>query len=305
MKNVNAVKKISVSFSGGRSSAVMTRMVLEKFADTHEIVVTFANTGCEHEATLEFVRDCDRHWGFKTVWIEAMIGEAGVGPRAKVVDFESASRTGEPFEAAIKKHGVFNPAFPNCTGRLKVDPMWAYLRDYCGWQRNEFVTAIGIRADEIDRCNPKAQKEGLIYPLVAAGIGKPQVNAIMRHVEWDLKLPGDHYGNCVWCWKKSLRKLLTVAKHTPEAFEFPARMEVMYGDVSCGEQDKRRTFFRKEMSATQIVEMANTHQFAEYKDSPQKTFAFWDEDFCELLDVGAGCGDSCEIGTDEVSISEE
>ena len=93
---VSEVKRLAISFSGGRSSAVMTKILLEKLADSHEIIVTFANTGCEHEATLQFVRDCDMIWNFKTVWLEAVIGPEGVGPRAKVVTFETASRNGDP-----------------------------------------------------------------------------------------------------------------------------------------------------------------------------------------------------------------
>lgn len=299
--------KIAVSFSGGRSSAVMTKLILDRFSNSAEIVVTFANTGCEHEATLEFVRDCDRHWNFSTVWIEAVIGGQGVGPRASVVSFETASRDGQPFEDAIKKHGIFNPAMPNCTGRLKVDPMWAYLRDHRGMKRGDFITAIGIRADEMDRCNPKWKEQGLWYPLVEWGIGKPQVNAMMRSAEFDLRLPGDHYGNCVWCWKKTDRKLLTVAKHNPEFFDFPKRMEEQYGDVKPKRMadepywsDKRRTFFRKERSATEIVDLASKGEFTEYRDkTEQLVLPFWDDSWDEELDVGGACGDSCEIGADE------
>lgn len=306
MREQTEKPRISISFSGGRSSAVMTKMILDRFRESAEIVVTFANTGCEHEATLEFVRDCDLHWGFNTVWIEAVIGEAGVGPRAKIVSFETAARSGEPFESAIRKHGIFNPAMPNCTGRLKVDPMWSYLRDDCGWRKGEFVTAIGIRADEADRCNPKWREQFLWYPLVEWGIGKRQVNAMMKAVEFDLKLPGDHYGNCVWCWKKTDRKLFTVAKYNPEFFDFPKRMEKQYGHVhKTRNKDAQidgfnRTFFRKDRSAEDILELAAKGDFAEYRDKTEYLeLPFWDDSWDDELDVGGSCGDSCEIGAEE------
>ncbi len=64
------MEKIAISFSGGRSSAVMTQLVLQKYPDA-EIEITFANTGFEHEDTLRFVNDCDRHlFGGRVVWIE-------------------------------------------------------------------------------------------------------------------------------------------------------------------------------------------------------------------------------------------
>lgn len=302
MENDQVKPRLSISFSGGRSSAVMTRLCLLEFANTHTIVVTFANTGCEHEATLEFVRDCDLHWGFNTVWLEAVIGGKGVGPRAKIVDFATASRDGKPFEDAIKKHGIFNPANPNCTNRLKIEVMESYLKSI-GWDRGSYSTAIGIRADEMDRVSPRASQMRVIYPLVNAGIGKKQVAAMMAQAAFDLRLPGDHYGNCVWCWKKSMRKLLTVAKHTPEAFDFPARMERDHGHVNtdrmeAGEFGSTRTFFRHGKSSQDILETAHNSTFREYEETRQLTFGFWDEAWDEL-DIGGGCGDSCEAFADE------
>ena len=54
-----------LSFSGGRTSAFMLRMVLlhnsaEDLA--RWLVVCFANTGKEEEATLRFVRACSERW---------------------------------------------------------------------------------------------------------------------------------------------------------------------------------------------------------------------------------------------------
>ena len=55
--------RISISFSGGKTSAYMTKMLLDHFRKHEpwrEIVVTFANTGQEHEETLKFVDRCDK-----------------------------------------------------------------------------------------------------------------------------------------------------------------------------------------------------------------------------------------------------
>lgn len=290
--------RLAISFSGGRSSAMMLWLCLEKYRDTHDILITFANTGCEHEETLRFVDAVDRHFADgKVVWIEAVIGGDGVGPRAKVVDYKTAARNGEPFEAAIQKHGVFNAATPNCTGRLKVEPMRAYLREFAEWDRQSYDTAIGIRADEIDRRSKHAARDRFIYPLIDAGITKHDVKRFMSQFDWDLKLPGEHYGNCVWCWKKSLRKLATVAKHTPEVFDFPQRMERQYGHIHKGEgpQEKPRVFFRKHMTAQQIVELGQSGSFREYSDAEYIQPGLFDDTW----DIGGGCGDSCEIGADE------
>ena len=66
----------------------------------------FANTGQEHEKTLEFINNCDMHFGFNTVWIEAVTHpNKKKASTAKVVNFETASRKGEPF-GVISKYGI-------------------------------------------------------------------------------------------------------------------------------------------------------------------------------------------------------
>lgn len=281
--------RIAVSFSGGRTSAVMTKRVLSLCRGICEVVVTFANTGCEHEATLEFVRDCDRDHGFGTVWLEAVTTHGSrTGMRPKVVTFETASRNGEPFEEAVKKYGVFCPTHPQCTSRLKTEIMEYYIRNTIGWEKGSYYTAIGIRADEIDRCSVNAERDGFLYPLVRAGVIKPDVLAECATWPHDLRIPGEHYGNCVWCWKKSFRKLMTLAVDSPEVFEFPQKLEKLYGTHKA--KNGRRNFFRLNTDVSGIFEM--TKQPFEKWGAPSASRS-------DVLDVGAGCGESCEIGADQ------
>jgi len=37
--------RLAISFSGGRTSAVMTKLCVDKFSNTHDIEITFAHTG--------------------------------------------------------------------------------------------------------------------------------------------------------------------------------------------------------------------------------------------------------------------
>jgi len=286
--------RLAISNSGGRTSAVMTKLCLDKYSDTHEIVVTFANTGCEHPATLDFVKACDENWGFNTVWLEAVVGPPGVGIRHRVVSYETASRKGEPFEAYIAKHGIPNRTAPQCSSRLKTEVMEDYLKSL-GWKttlrKRDYWTAIGIRVDEIDRMSSQANRYKFLYPLIDMGWTKDMVNAYMRQYDFDLALPNDAFGNCVWCWKKSLRKLLTVAKADPSNFDFPARMEAEYGTFKADKSGGRRVFFREFRSTQDILAMSKL-PFVPYQDSSQITI--WDE----MLDLGGACNDGCEIGHD-------
>lgn len=284
-------KRISISFSGGRSSAVMLHLIYNKEIEKRPVVVTFANTGAEHPATLDFVRDVEKHWNIPIIWIEADVNAImGIGNKARVVNYETAARNGEPFEDAVAKYGMFGPSHPQCTSRLKTEPMRAYLRDVMGWKIPTYSTAIGIRADEKDRINFDAMNRGeLVYPLVEAGYTKEMVNAYMKRQSFDLGIPGDHYGNCVTCWKKTNRKLYTIAQDDASWFNLFSRLENKYGHHK---RDKIATFFRYNRSACDIVTESNTVKFDRYSDTMQ--LSMWDL----MLDVGGSCGDSCEIETD-------
>jgi hypothetical protein len=279
----------------------MSLYVLAKYADSHEIRATFVNTGCEDERTLQFVRDCDEHVFSGTLeWIEPVTNGDGVGMTAKRVTFESCSRNGEPYEDSVAKYGVYGPTNPACNTRLKTAPL-QWWRASQGWANGTYDTAIGIRADEIDRISQFRKEKRLIYPLVEAGVTKRDVLRYMSQFDWDLKLPGEHYGNCVWCWKKTLRKHLTLAQENPEVFELPARLEEKYGHMNPGNnpaQDRPRVFFRKNLSAMDIVEMSKTTPFKPWRDKIELPSLF-DDEFDADLDVGGGCGDSCEVGADD------
>ena len=140
-----AVTRLAVSFSGGRSSAVMTDRLWENRDWFDELAICFVNVGCEEDATLDFVRDCQEKRGWELVWLEPVINpELGKGVRHKIVTYETASRNGEPFEDFIAKHGIHGPAHPNCTNYLKEECMHAYRRDALGWKKGTYDTAIGI-----------------------------------------------------------------------------------------------------------------------------------------------------------------
>ena len=284
--------RIAISFSGGRTSAYMVRLVKAQYCSTHDILVTFANTGCEHEETLKFVHHCDQDFGFGTVWMEAVTTHGSrTGMRPKIVTFETASRKGEPFEQAIKKYGIFCKTHPQCTSRLKTEIMEYYIRSIVGWPKGSYKTAIGIRADELDRCSSRAEEYGFIYPLVKAGVRKADVLAECATWAHDLRLPGEHYGNCTWCWKKSFRKLMTLAVNSPEVFDFPRRMEKEYATVKATKGT--RQFFRGNRTVDDIFEMAR-QPFTPFVD----THSYAPSE----LDLGAACGESCEIGADDIDL---
>lgn len=270
--------RLLISFSGGRTSAYMAHRLLTEHPAREKLVV-FANTGQEHEATLTFVDHCDLVLGFNTIWIEAVVAEErGVGVRANVVDFLTASRDGAPFEGVIKKYGIPGPSMPLYTKELKARPITAYLRSI-GWKTGSYATAIGIRVDEIDRLAPDAGQRKIIYPLVKWGIRKEDVRAFWDQQPFDLKLP-EHLGNCTWCWKKSMRKHLTLARDYPEIFEFPRRMEQLYPHAGPGKTGEPKRFFRGKRTTDDLIAMSR-EPFDKFVDP--------------TFDLNDGCAESCEV----------
>ena len=269
----------------------MTEMLLSRMGRTHEIAVLFANTGCEHEETLRFVHACDTHLGFNTVWLEAVpVMGARAGTQARRVSFETASRDGLPFSSVISKYGIPNAKFPHCTRELKERPIAWWVHSVMGWPRLSYDLAIGIRADEMDRVSPRRDSLRLIYPLVEAGVTKEDVRRACAAWSFNLRIPGDHFGNCTWCWKKSFRKLMTLAKEAPDVFDFPAQMEREYETFRKDEKTDPIRFFRQSKTVADLFAMAE-QPFTPYADTPLP--------FDESLDVGSGCGESCEIGADD------
>lgn len=282
---------LSISFSGGKTSAYMTHWLIKNKRDDFEnIVITFANTGQENEETLQFVDRCDKEWGLGVVWLEALVNsEKGKGTSFKVVTFETASRNGEPFEAVIKKYGIPNQTFQTCNRELKLATMRSYLRSI-GWKKGSYLTAIGIRPDEMDRVSSKMNEEHLIYPLIEyTKASKQAISDWWDKQHFNLELQ-EHQGNCKWCWKKSKRKLLTLAVDTPEIFDFPLRMERENG--FCGVmsyEEKPRVFFRNYTSTQQILDESKL-PFERWTPKPVN-FDMFDQD----LDSAGACSESCEV----------
>lgn len=214
----------AISFSGGRTSAYMLWRVLQSNGGLPDgVEVCFANTGKEMEETLEFVRDCALHWGVPIRWVEYRNDEKGYA----LVDFDTASRNGEPFAALIAKRQYLpNPVTRFCTVELKIRAMHKHLKSL-GWKDGDgWDQMVGIRADEQRRVSkirarpsPETVKETMILPLADAGITKIDVSNFWRSQPFDLKLHNNNgvtmHGNCDLCFLKGANQVFTLIKEKP------------------------------------------------------------------------------------------
>ena len=96
-----------ISFSGGRTSGFMLKQIIDAHKGNlpDDIYVVFANTGKEMPETLDFVKDCADKWEIKITWLELDVDynlEKEKRLFYKQVNYETASRNGEPFSKLIK-----------------------------------------------------------------------------------------------------------------------------------------------------------------------------------------------------------
>lgn len=220
-----------ISFSGGRTSAYMLWRVLQSNGGLPpEAMVCFANTGKEREETLQFVRDCEEQWSIPINWLEWRNSDS----QFEVVNFKSASRNGEPFEALIRKRKYLpNPLVRFCTVELKVRTCHRFLKSI-GW--TEWDSMVGIRADEQRRLakignQDYGKHETKVSPLGRAGVTKEIVGDFWKSQPFDLGLQNINgetpWGNCDLCFLKSGNKVNSLIRQEPERAIWWARMETI------------------------------------------------------------------------------
>ena len=149
--------RVHLAFSGGRSSGLMLKKILENNSSEMErIKVIFTNTGREMNETLDFVRDCSVEFGIEIIWLEYRWNKEN-GPSVIRVNHNSASRNGEPFENVINNRKFLpNRIARFCTAELKIRTAARWLKSI-GWK--EYITALGIRADEQHRLGKPQENE--------------------------------------------------------------------------------------------------------------------------------------------------
>lgn len=229
-----------ISFSGGRTSGYMLYRVLQEynFSLPDNIKVCFANTGKEMPETLDFVKACADQWKVDIVWLERFAELAGEEVKTKysyttkVVNYETASRNGEPFRSLIlSRQYMPNPIARYCTQDLKIRAIREYAESL-GWQ-TPFVSFLGIRADEERRAvklNGRVESgQECHLPLWKDGITRSEIAAFWKAQPFDLRLSNNNgttdWGNCDLCFLKGLNKKLSIIRERPDLADWWIQLE--------------------------------------------------------------------------------
>ena len=244
-----------INFSGGRTSAYMTKRLIDEGGD---YLVTFQNTGKELPQTLDFVNECDKRWGLNIVWLEYRYGN-----NWEVVNYETASRDGRPFNEVIQhyKHFLPNQLMRYCTTEMKIKTLKRYLKSICV---TDYISFNGIRYDEPRRWSKiKDTDLDIELPLVKWKVSKADVLEWWAKQDFDLQV-NEPYGNCDCCFLKGKGKLSIIAKEKPELF-----------DWWIDQENESKGTFKKGI------------EYKDIRDKAQSQLGLWDDDpsfecFCNV-----------------------
>ena len=251
-----------ISFSGGRTSAFMLWNILQAHGGVlpDDIYVTFANTGKEAPETLDFVHEIEQKWDVKIYWLELYFGEERPVYRTKIVDYETASRNGEPFEALLDRRQYLpNPVTRFCTSELKIKVMSRFMRKLQGYKN--WYNVIGLRYDEPRRvASALKQYEAWtnITPMNDAKHTVEDVSEFWRKQNFDLKLTNANgktpAGNCDLCFLKGMDTTISILKERPEMADWWIKQEQKFGE------HEGATFRKDRPNYIKLVEISKTQQ---------------------------------------------
>jgi hypothetical protein len=239
-----------VAFSGGRTSAYMLHLLLERHGDTlrKDWSVLFCNTGKEMNETLDFVQEVETRWKVPVVWLEyTRVGASEIDeliyPHSKsrktirderekglkshwfrVVDYATARRNNDgqagPFDEMLSWAGVLpNVVTRSCSVQMKIRTMMRYLFSIGVTQWRDH---IGIRADERHRTlEILANAPGYTkpqFPLCEAGVTEGDVMQFWSDGRQGFDLGLKQYeGNCDLCFMKAVWKRKKIMLEQPES----------------------------------------------------------------------------------------
>ena len=236
-----------ISFSGGRTSAYLLYQIIKAHGGElpDYVYPVFANTGKEMPQTLDFIKDCEEHWGCKIYWMElSHIIEDGKGPtekdrkwmfKYKETDYKNCSRNGEPFEIVINHYNKLpNATNRFCTYLLKQRAITWFER-INGLKHPDQV--LGLRYDEPRRVHNIINKDNKyqdkLCPLYTEKVTKETIKNFWDNSNFDLKLVARDghtiLGNCDMCFLKGKKQTMDIMRSRPELSDWWIEQEKRTG----------------------------------------------------------------------------
>mgnify|MGYP003635052675 CR=1 FL=1 len=205
------LKKV-VSFSGGRTSAYLCKLMIDTYGKEN-VDFVYMDTGAEHSKTYEFIRKVNDEFGLNLICLRGdFTRPLGDGVGYNVVNIDSIKPDLIPFKGMLSKYGVPYIGGMFCTDRMKLKPFKKYCDDTYG--KKNYETWLGIREDEPKRLTPKPF---IKYMAAISDFDKQDVLNWWSQMPFDLDL-NEWSGNCEFCPKKSNLKLAASQRDSSESY---------------------------------------------------------------------------------------
>lgn len=191
-------------FSCGDASAIATKLALEKYGDTQEVVVARICIDSEHPDNDRFADDCSAWFG------------------APIVQLRS-DEYADTWDVWQRRKYIAGIAGAPCTALLKK----AVRYDF---QRPDDIHVFGYTIEEEKRARRFTATNFELtveLPLIEAKLRKPDCHSLVRAVGIDLPamyLLGFDNNNCIGCPKGGAGYWNMIRRHFPDAFERMARL---------------------------------------------------------------------------------
>jgi len=238
---------------------MMLKILIDNGLQPDDIVV-FCNTGREHDATLDFVHECETRWRVPIVWLEYRSST----PKFEIVTYETASRrqgpnNSRPFSELLSDRRYLpNPTQRICTAEMKVKTVRRYVRTVLK-HKGKIPTFVGLRYDEPTRVARKKEQnrigkeaEFCMMPLYDMRVTVRERDEFWLQQPFDLQL-NSHSDNCDFCFLKSFSQQIWRIRQEPEAVEWWIEQEK---NSAMSAKRKRNGQFRKEYSFEQLRDFA-------------------------------------------------
>ena len=283
-------KKVEVvSLSGGRTSGRLTKLKQRQSeAEGIEVEFVFMDTGAEHPNTYAFIKDMVKNWGIDITCLRVVINPTlGKANYYKKITVDEIGNDLQPWKDMIKKYGNPYVGGEFCTRAMKgmartngntEGPFYKYCDEKYG--KGNFTAILGIRADEPNRLT---KKPNIGYLADICDYEKHDVLDWWERQDFDLDLE-EWLGNCVFCIKKSVPKLLLAIKDEPELAEEFAKMIESNEVRKVTEEHGKLIMYRGKNTFRSLMQMAGEASR---------------EDLLERVKASAksekgSCSDSCE-----------
>ena len=284
-----------VSFSGGRTSAYLCKVMIDTFG-RENVDFIYMDTGAEHPKTYGFIKRVNEHFNLNLTCLQGDFNQpVGEGHTYNVVDINELKHdpANGVYGQLMKKYGVPTLASAWCTSRMKEETHDKYCDDKYG--KENYITWIGIRADEPNRLNI-GKNPLLRYMAEITDFEKQDVIHWWSKMPFDLEID-EHLGNCVFCFKKGHSKIALAARDEPELLAQWKESINQASDRLSREKEKDGGLLEPYI---EYIEKGVMYRNRKKVDDVIAMFSMFDDN--ELRDTvyrntknSGGCSESCEV----------